>query len=115
MPFITYPSPMTKGQPCTLTLSKSDLFALSDVAADAYFSVQANVKSCVIEFNSSPGNQKIIVTFDLSQATPTFTFTSSARARSTFLGERIILVDYDGGSMEVSTSGIAGGVGFVLS
>lgn len=110
MALLTIPTqPLSKATAYTITLSKTDLFALSAISTDAYFSVQANVAKCIMEYNSDPGNQKDILTFDLSQATPSATFQVSTRARTTFLLERIVLTDYDGGTLILTGSQIPSG------
>lgn len=103
MALITKPATMNKGEEYTLTLSKTDLFALPEVAADAYFSAEANVAYCVIEYNSDPGNQKQILKFDLSEVEPTAKFKTTATARDSFLLKKIILVDNDSGTMSLQT------------
>jgi hypothetical protein len=110
MALLTIPSqPLAKATNHTITLNKTDLFNISAISIDAYFSVQANVSRCIMEYNSDPGNQKEILTFDLSAASPTATFNVSARARSTFLLERIVLEDFDGGTLILTGAQIPSG------
>lgn len=110
MALLTIPSqPLAKASAHTISLNKSDLFALSAISGDAYFSVQANVARCIMEYNSDPGNQREILTFDLSQASPTASFLVSARARSSFLLERIVLEDFDGGTLILTGAQIPSG------
>lgn len=103
MALLTIPS-VTKGTAVSVSLNKTDLFALAAVAADAYFSVQSNVKRCIIEFNSDPGNQRKILDFDLSQVAPTASFLVSLRGRDSYLFERMFLEDNDGGLLILERS-----------
>ena len=114
MSFLTIPSPITKDTVHTITLNKSTLFALSAISSDAYFSVQDNVKRIIIEYNSDPGNQRRTLVFDMSQATPTASFKVSARARSSFLIEKIILEDFDEGKLVLSGSQIPSGLNITI-
>lgn len=116
MALLTIPSqPLAKATTHTISLNKTDLFALSGVTADAYFAVQANVSRCIMEYNSDPGNQKEILTFDLTQASPSASFLVSARARSSFLLERIVLEDYDGGTLILTGAQIPSGFNITIA
>lgn len=101
MPFLTIPASISKGASQSVTLDKSAVFALAAVSGDSFFSVQANVKRVIVEYNSNPGNQKEFLVFDLSQESPTAFFQVSSRARSSFLLERIVLEDFDEGTLVV--------------
>jgi hypothetical protein len=107
---LTIPASVTRGQAASLTLSKSELFALSPVASDEYFAVQANVKFALVVYDSQVGNQKELLRFDLSVASPQASFLVSARARDVFLIERIILGDFDGGTLTVERSQLPAGL-----
>lgn len=101
---------VTKGQPATIQLSKVDLFALSSVVADSYFSDQSNVKSCVIEYNSNPSDQKKVLRFDLSQQTPSSAVFMSETARDEFWLEHVILEDFDGGTLVLTRNELPSGL-----
>lgn len=92
---------ITKNTPATITLSKSDLFAL---VTDSYFSIPANVKSLIAVYESDSSDEKEVLTFDLSQATPTATFLISEKARGSFLLQDLILNDHDNGSFVIKRS-----------
>lgn len=109
MALLTIPS-VVKGTAVSVTLNKTELFALSAVAADAFFSNSTNVKRCVIEYNSDPGNQREILDFDLSQASPTASMLISINARDSFLLERLVLEDYDGGVLVVERANLPSGL-----
>lgn len=114
MPLLTIPS-IAKGTSATIELNKTNLFTLAAVAADAYFSDPANVKLCIVRFDSDPGNQSRTLQFDLSQATPSASILLSARARSSFLLDRLTLVDYDGGTLVISRSQLPSGLDIAIA
>lgn len=87
---------ITKGSPATVSLSKSALF---DLVSDDYFSTQSNVSKATVVYMSSTGNQREILTFNLADESPQATFHLSVHARSTFLLSRLILEDFDGGTL----------------
>jgi len=109
MALLTIPS-ITKGTIATISLDKTELFALAAVAADDYFSVETNVKRCVVELNSDPGNQRKILQFNLSQSTPTASILISLTGRDSFLLESLVLEDYDGGILVLSRSQLPSGL-----
>ena len=108
MALLTIPS-VTKGTAVSVSLNKTDLFALAAVAADAYFSDSDNVKRCVVEFNSDPGNQRKILSFDPSQASPSASLLISSFGRDSYLLERLVLEDNDGGVMILERSQLPSG------
>ena len=114
MALLTIPS-VTKGESATITLNKTDLFNLGAVSGDAYFSVQANVKSAIVEFNSDPSNQVQRLKFDLSEVTPSAVFLASATARDDFLLESILLIDNDGGTLMVRRADLPSGLDISLA
>lgn len=57
MSLLSIPS-VTKGESAIVTLNKSELFSLSAVSSDPTFSIQANVKKCIVEYGSNPGIKK---------------------------------------------------------
>lgn len=101
MPLLAIPASISKGASQVVTLDKSAVFALAAVSSDAFFSVQSNVKRVIVEYNSDPGNQKELLVFDMSQETPTANFLVSLRARSSFLLEKIVLEDFDEGTLAI--------------
>lgn len=105
---------ITKGTAAALTLNKATLFALAPVLADAYFSVQANVEKVRVIYRSTLGNQQKIVSFELSQATPTSNVFFSLKARNAFEIYKIILQDYDEGLLVLQGNDIPAGLGITL-
>jgi len=101
MPLISMPASLSKGSSHTITLDKDALFALPVVSADSYFSIQSNASRCIVEYNSNPGDQKHYLIFDLSQASPSAIFTTSEHARGSFLLERIVIEDFDEGTLVI--------------
>jgi hypothetical protein len=114
MPLLNIPS-ISKGIAASVTLDKPTLFSLSSVLADPYFSIQANVKKCVVEYNSEPANQREILEFDLSQLSPSASFLVSDKARSSFSLERIILEDFDNGTLIIERASLPSGLDITVS
>jgi hypothetical protein len=114
MPLLTIPS-IVKGVSAAITLDKPTLFSLSSVLADPYFSVQANVKKCIVEYNSDPANEREVLEFDLSQTSPSANFFVSVKARNSFLLERIILEDFDNGTLVIERAALPSGLDVTLS
>lgn len=109
MALLSIPS-ITKGTPAAIALDKSALFALSAVAADDYFSDQANVSKCIIEYKSSTGNQKKKLIFNLSDSSPTANLSISNKGgKSSFDLVKIILEDFDGDVLVLSGNQIPSG------
>jgi hypothetical protein len=92
---------VSKGSVSTVSLSKNELFNLF---SDDYFSIQSNVKTARVVYVSSSGNQKEILTFDLSEETPQTEIEVSVHARDGFLLNFIILEDFDGGTLTIMRS-----------
>ncbi len=111
---LTVPAIVSKGEPAIITLDKSALFSLAAVQADPYFSNPANVRDVFVEFNSEPGNQRKILRFDLSEVTPTAKFLATAHAKDVFLLERILLVDFDEGTLAVERANLPSGLDISL-
>lgn len=114
MGLLTLPQ-IQKAQEATITLNKADLFALSAVSSDPYFSVQTNVKYAIVEYNSEPGNQRRVLKFDLAQAQPIAALLVSERARDSFELERVTLVDFDGGTLVINRAQLPGGLDITIS
>jgi hypothetical protein len=114
MPLLTIPVSLSKGTPASISLDKSALFALLSVAGNAHFSVQANVKSCLVRYIGSVdgavrGDYKLL-SFDLSQATPVVDFITTSSCSDSFAIEAIELEDFDGGLFAVAASDIPSGL-----
>lgn len=103
MAIITKPS-IYKGQSATFTLSKSELLQHPAVVADSYFSDSANWYRVNAVYKSSPGSQYEIVEFDASLATPVGSFLVSSQARDLFQIQKLVILDFDGGFLEIPRS-----------
>jgi hypothetical protein len=104
MPILTKAATPVKGTATLFTLDKTALAAVTSVAADIYFSIQAKWESVSLIYHSSVGNQHEIVKFDVTKSSPTSKFSVSARAKDVFQIKKIIIKDFDGGTFEVLRS-----------
>lgn len=104
MPIITKPATIEKNVSASISLDKSALAAVTSVAADSYFSDSANWSRVHIYYKSSVGNQREMLRFDATQASPSTNFLVSEKARDIFQVEKILILDFDNGSFEVPRS-----------
>jgi len=103
MSMITKPS-VTKGVSAQFTLNKTSLSNHPSVLADSYFQDTDNWYRVNAVYKSSPGSQYEIVEFDAVQANPTGNFLVSLKARDLFQIEKLVIVDFDGGFLEIPRS-----------
>lgn len=103
MAIITKPS-IAKGQAATFTLSKSELLQHPMVVADSYFSDSSNWYRVNAVYKSSPGSQYEIVEFDASLTNPFGSFSVSSQARDLFQIQKLVILDFDGGFLEIPRS-----------
>lgn len=115
MALLTIPA-ITKGAEATVTLTKSDLIALAPVVASSWFSASsnANIASVKVIYKSTAGNQKKSLFFDFSQTTPSSKVLFSTHARSTFAISKIIVQDFDQGTLVIQGSDIPSGLNINL-
>jgi hypothetical protein len=104
MPIITKPSSIQKNSPAEISLDKSALAAVTSVAASAYYSDSANWKEVFIYYKSSVGNQREVLKFNATISSPVATFLVSEKARDIFEVQKIVIVDFDNGSITVPRS-----------
>jgi hypothetical protein len=104
MPIITKPSSIQKNSPAEISLDKSALAAVTSVAANAYYSDSANWKEVFIYYKSSVGNQREVLKFNATISSPVSTFLVSEKARDIFEVQKIVIVDFDNGSITVPRS-----------
>jgi Regulator of chromosome condensation (RCC1) repeat len=113
MALITLPQTITKGTAFTVTLSKSDLFGLSCVLSHPHFGLQANVSKCIITYTANIPGAEIpetkILQFDLSENSPTASMYVSTHGMDTFTISEILIVDKDGGGLDVPAAQIPSG------
>lgn len=103
MSILTKPS-VSKGVPAQFSLNKANLLLHPMVQASSYFSDQTNWYRVNVIYKSSVGTQYEIVEFDASQESPTGTFLVSERARDVFQVQRVQILDFDGGFLEIPRS-----------
>lgn len=103
MAILTKPS-VLKGVVSQFSLSKTDLLNNSVVSNDPYFSDSDNWYRVNVIYKSSPGTQYEIVEFDATQETPVGNFLISERARDVFEVQKIRILDFDGGFLEIPRS-----------
>jgi hypothetical protein len=96
MAILTKPS-VVRNVASTFTLNKADLAA---EISDAYFQDTDNWSKVELSYISSSTNQRRIVSFDVSNASPTVDgeFFVSDKSQGNFLINQITVRDFDGGS-----------------
>lgn len=95
MSIITKPTIIEKNTVAEFTLNKSVLAVVDSVVADSYFSNSQNWSEVLIYYKSSEGNQREILKFDATQASPTANFLVSEKARDVFQIQKIVIKDFD--------------------
>jgi hypothetical protein len=104
MPLLSYSATPSKGGTVTVTLDKTELLALNAVGIDSFWSggSDGDVAQAIVTLKTFPGNGKINLTFDLSQATPTAPLALPQYARDVFQIAKIVLVDTMGDKINLS-------------
>lgn len=97
------PSP-SKGTSSTATLNKSELYALSPISGDAFWSNASNVKEVTAVYESSIGGQTKVLSFDATAASPEAVVAFSSSARDAFELKHIVLKDNDDGEIRFNRS-----------
>lgn len=101
MSIITKPLSIQKNVAATISLSKSEL---ASEIADVYYADSTNWKEVIIHYKSSTGNQRKILKFDATQSSPQSTFLASLKSKDIFQVQKIVIVDFDNGSITVPRS-----------
>jgi hypothetical protein len=114
MALLTIPS-ITKGTPALITLDKTILMTLLSEAGDAYYSNASHIKSAVVQYRSDSGNQIKNMQFDLSESSPSAYFYTSTVAKDIFELQKIIVIDFDGGSIQIPKTSLPSGLDIDLS
>ena len=96
MAIISKPNIILKGTSVDFTLFKGELISNSVVSSDVYFSDYTNWLSVNLNYKSTEGNQRKIVTFNSFEDFAPAIFSSSDKARDIFQIESITIVDFDG-------------------
>ena len=104
-----------KGASVSVTLSVSDLLSLSSVAADPFFSNQANIEKVSVVYVSASGQQKVTLVFNVATNQLSDTLTFSSHARDQFDLHKVIIYDFDGGFLDVPASDIPSDLGINLA
>lgn len=92
---------IVKGVGATFTLDKTELLLVPSVAADPYFSDDANWATVQLVYQSTVGNDPEQVVFDASLASPTGIFNVAATARDIFDIQSILILNAQGGFIVV--------------
>lgn len=103
MSIITKPSTIYKNANANFVLNKADLAQHPLVSSDLYFSDTQNWKWVKLLY-SSEGNQFSVVEFITNVSVPIGIFRVSGYARDVFSVDKIIIFDFDGGSLEIPRS-----------
>jgi hypothetical protein len=114
MALLTIPS-ITKGTPALITLDKTILMTLLSEAGDAYYSNASHIKSAIVQYRSDSGNQIKNMQFDLSESSPSAYFYTSTVAKDIFELQKIIVTDFDGGSIQIPKSSLPSGLDIDMS
>jgi hypothetical protein len=104
MPIITKPATIDKNASAEISLDKSALAAVASVAADTYFSDSANWSRVYIHYKSSTGNQREVLRFNATVASPAANFLVSDKALDIFEVQKIVIVDFDAGTFIIPRS-----------
>lgn len=96
MAIISKPNSIVKGTTVEFTLFKGELVNNHVVSSDVYFSDFENWMSVNLNYKSTEGNQRKIVSFNSFENFAPAPFSSSERARDIFEIESITIVDFDG-------------------
>jgi hypothetical protein len=112
MPILTK-AVVTKGEPSTFTLNKSQIILVPKVSNNAFFSDITNWKRVSIQFKNTEGQEKVLV-FDALEDSPTATFQVTEKARSDYKVTRIIIRDFDDGKLVINRKDLSPAIQFEL-
>lgn len=107
---LTLPGSPAKGQALSFALSKT---ALLDAVpeSETYWRIAANIAKVTVVYRSTQGNQRKMMEFNFTDAEPSVSAQWSARARSAFSLEQIILKDFDGDTYSIPSANLPTGKG----
>lgn len=108
MAILSFSTAPAKDDSATVTLNKSELYALSPVSGDAFWSIASNISQVSVAYESTIGGQNKALNFDAQTATPTDGISFSAFARDMFEIKHIILRDFDSGELMLSRATLSG-------
>jgi hypothetical protein len=104
MPLLSYNQAPAKGSTSVATLNKSAAVALA--GSDTYWSEQNNIKTVIVTFKSTTGNQKRTLEFDFTVASPTDDLVFPLRSRDDFTIIKVLLLDYLDDKLSISNPGL---------
>lgn len=96
MAIISKPNIIVKGTSAEFTLFKNELVSNYVVSSDVHFSDFTNWMSVNLNYKSTEGNQRKVVTFNSFEDFAPSMFFASEKARDIFQIESITIVDFDG-------------------
>jgi uncharacterized delta-60 repeat protein len=100
---------VSKGVPAVFTLDKTELAAHPLVLADPYFSNLTNWNRVRLVYISTIGSQSELLDFNATLSSPTATFLVTADSRDDFIVEKLVITDFDGGSLQIPRSSLVTG------
>jgi hypothetical protein len=103
MNIITKPL-VEKGVQAQFTLNRTMLSSHPLIQSDLYFQNTDNWYRVNVIYKSSPGSQYEIVEFDATLNSPIGKFLVSEKARDLFQVEKVVVLDFDGGYLEILRS-----------
>lgn len=105
MALLTYGTTPAKGATTTVTLDKAELVTVSAISSDAWWQDDdGDIVQAIVTLKSSPGNGKIVLTFDFTQNPCTAQLTLPAYCRDVFEISKITLIDTMGDKLTVTRS-----------
>ena len=105
MSILTKPT-VVKGVQAQFTLSRTLLSEHPMISGDSYFQDVDNWYRINLVYKSSVGSQYEIVEFDATINIPVGKFLVSEKARDVFQIEKLVILDFDGGSLEIPRSSL---------
>lgn len=108
MAILSFSPAPAKGASSTVTLNKSELYSLTPISGDAFWSVSANITQITVVYESTVGGQNKVLNFDASLASPEDAISFSIHARDYFELKHILLRDFDSGELTLNRLTLSG-------
>lgn len=102
MAILSFSPAPAKDTTSTVTLNKSELYALSPISGDAFWGNSSKIKRVKIIYKSTIGRQIKVLDFDASLSSPQDQISFSDKARDTFELMSVTLEDYDSGELFIN-------------
>lgn len=108
MALLSYSSSPQKGSSVTVTLDTALLLSLNAVTSDPFWDGgnDGDIAQAIVTLKTSPGNGKIVLTFDLSQDPCTATLTLPQYTRDMFEISKIVLIDTMGDKLTLDRAAL---------